>query len=238
LTAKPGLRVRIRFLNAGSDTAFRVALGGHRLTLTHTDGFPVTPVDTDALLIGMGERYDVHVTLGDGVFPLVAVAEGKTGAAFALVRTAAGGAPGPDVRPRELDGVLLRYADMSSTTAVRMPTRPPDVVHRLALTGGMMSYDWGVNGRMGDLANPARVHEGQRVRVEFVNTTMMWHPMHLHGHTFQLGASGPRKDTAIVLPGRTLACDFAADNPGQWMTHCHNAYHAEAGMMTVLGYQT
>ena len=66
---------------------------------------------------------------------------------------------------------------------------------------------------------------------------MMWHPMHVHGHTFQLGTTGPRKDTAIVLPGRTLAGDFDADNPGQWMIHCHNAYHAEAGMMTTLGYQ-
>jgi FtsP/CotA-like multicopper oxidase with cupredoxin domain len=73
------------------------------------------------------------------------------------------------------------------------------------------------------------------VRLEFVNNTMMWHPMHLHGHTFQL--NGPRKDTAIVLPGQTVACEFDADNPGQWMVHCHNAYHAEAGMMAVLGYE-
>ncbi|SFR24878.1 Multicopper oxidase [Lentzea waywayandensis] len=66
---------------------------------------------------------------------------------------------------------------------------------------------------------------------------MMWHPMHLHGHTFQL-PGGPRKDTAIVLPGQTVVCDFDADNPGQWMVHCHNTYHAEAGMATTLGYQT
>ena len=64
LTGKPGQRVRIRFVNAGSDTAFRVALGGHRMTLTHSDGFPVVPVPTDALLIGMGEQFDVTVTLG------------------------------------------------------------------------------------------------------------------------------------------------------------------------------
>ena len=74
---QPGQRVRIRIINAGADTAFRVALAGHSMTVTHTDGFPMRPVEVDALLLGMGERYDVIVTAGDGVFPLVATAEGK-----------------------------------------------------------------------------------------------------------------------------------------------------------------
>ncbi|WP_436498945.1 multicopper oxidase family protein [Actinokineospora sp. HUAS TT18] len=236
-TAEAGQRVRIRLINAASDTAFRVALGGHSLRVTHTDGFPVIPADTDALLIGMGERYDALVTLADGVFPLVALAEGKNGAAFAIVRTGIGDAPGPGIRPSELYRTTIGYANLKAAAAVTLSPKPPDIVHRLALTGGMMDYEWGINGRAGDLAGRARVHEGQRVRVRFVNTTMMWHPMHIHGHTFQLGGSGPRKDTAIVLSGQTIDCDFDADNPGQWMAHCHNTYHAEAGMMTVLGYQ-
>jgi FtsP/CotA-like multicopper oxidase with cupredoxin domain len=228
--AKPGQRVRIRFVNAGADTAYRVALGGHRMTVTHTDGFAVSPVDTDALVIGMGERYDVLVTLADGAFGLVALAEGKNATARAVVRTGSGSVR--DVRPVELDGEVVGYDELRAVGP--LPARKPDVVHRMALTGGMMSYEWGVNGRAGDLT-PARVRSGQRVRLEFVNNTMMWHPMHLHGHTFQL--NGPRKDTAIVLPGQTVACEFDADNPGQWMVHCHNAYHAEAGMMAVLGYE-
>ncbi|MDX8034849.1 multicopper oxidase family protein [Lentzea sp. BCCO 10_0856] len=235
--AGPRQRVRVRFINAGSDTAFRVALGGHRMTVTHTDGFPVVPVTTDALVIGMGERYDVLIELGDGVFELVAQAETKSGAAFAVVRTGPGAVPEPTVQPAELRGKVVGYADLRPADSAVLPAKQPDVVHRLALTGGMMSYEWGINGRAGDLTNPARVRSGQRVRVEFVNSTMMWHPMHLHGHTFQI-AGGPRKDTAIVLPGQTVACDFDADNPGQWMVHCHNTYHAEAGMATTLGYQT
>jgi multicopper oxidase len=75
LQGRPGTRVRLRIINAGSDTAFRVALGGHRMQITHTDGFPVQPLDTDAVLVGMGERYDAIVTLADGVYPLVALAE-------------------------------------------------------------------------------------------------------------------------------------------------------------------
>ncbi|TMR19128.1 multicopper oxidase family protein, partial [Nonomuraea zeae] len=78
-TGRPGRRVRFRVINAAADTPFRLALGGHRLTVTHTDGFPVAPVIVDTILIGMGERYDFLVTLGSGTFPLVALAEGKGG---------------------------------------------------------------------------------------------------------------------------------------------------------------
>jgi FtsP/CotA-like multicopper oxidase with cupredoxin domain len=76
------------------------------------------------------------------------------------------------------------------------------------------------------------------VRVDFVNTTTMYHPVHLHGHTFATGQpGGARKDTALVLPGQRLATFFDADNPGRWAVHCHNIYHAESGMMTVIGYR-
>jgi FtsP/CotA-like multicopper oxidase with cupredoxin domain len=223
---KPRRRVRLRFLNAGAVTASRVALGGHRMTVTHTDAFPVEPAQTDALLLGMGERYDALVTLDDGVFPLVAVAEGKGAAAFAVVRTGTGSPPSPVIRPRELDGQVLRHADLRAAERVRLPVRRVDVEHRLALTGGMMGYNWGINGRRYDPSEPLVVEEGQRARLRFNNRTMMW---------FQ--TSGVRKDTVIVLPGATVSCDLQADNPGQWMIHCHNVYHAEAGMMTLLGYR-
>src|SRR4029079_8881545 len=102
-TAKPGQRLRIRIINAGSDTAFRVALAGHSMTVTHTDGYPVLPTEVDALLMGMGERYDVIVTAADGVLPLVAVAQGKNALARALLSTGAGTAPDPGFQPPELN---------------------------------------------------------------------------------------------------------------------------------------
>jgi multicopper oxidase len=241
-TAKPGQRARIRFINAGADTAFRVALGGHAMTITHADGYPVRPVQTGALLIGMGERYDVQVTLGDGVFPITALAEGKNSTALALVRTGAGSAPPASIRPAELSRVLRGYGALRPAASAALPSRQPDVIHRLELTGGMMRYNWGINGRSFDMADPGAlrflIRQGQRVRVIFANATTMYHPMHIHGHTFAVGGSGTRKDTVIVLPGQQVACDFDAANPGQWMTHCHNLYHApESGMMAVLGYR-
>lgn len=66
----------------------------------------------------------------------------------------------------------------------------------------------------------------------------MWHPIHLHGHTFRLGTKpdGPRKDTVNVLPKETVVIEFDADNPGQWMAHCHNTYHLEQGMAMLVSY--
>ncbi|MFE7312189.1 multicopper oxidase family protein [Streptomyces sp. NPDC057555] len=238
---KPGRRLRLRIINAGGDTAFRVALGGHRLTVTHTDGYPVVHEPADALLIGPGERYDALVTLDDGVFPLVALAEGKGAAGLGVVRTGSGDTPSPTVRPKELDGRIPNAAALRPADGVRLAARKPDVTHRIELTGGMAKYDWGLNGRRFDMnrsdAHPFAVDAGQRVRLQFHNATEMWHPMHLHGHTFRLGAAGPRKDTVIVLPGTTVSCDFDADNPGRWMLHCHNAYHGESGMMGLVAYR-
>ncbi len=106
----------------------------------------------------------------------------------------------------------------------------------------MMAYDWAINGRRFDPADPLAgalgVAQGERVRLRIENMTQMWHPFHLHGHTYQHAGTGPRKDTSIILPGQSLTVVFDADNPGLWAAHCHNIYHAEAGMMTILGYQS
>lgn len=235
--ARPGDRVRMRLINAGSDTAFRVALGDHELRVTHSDGFPVAEVGTDAVLIGMGERYDVVVTLGDGAFPLVAVAEGKVGQALAVVRTGAGGAPASDVRVQGLDRRVLIGTDLVVGEGVRLPKRGVDRSHSLRLGGSMMSYRWTINGRTFADAEPLEVQRGERVRLRMSNTSMMFHPMHVHGHTFALREGGARKDTVIVRPRQTVEVDLDADNPGQWATHCHNIYHAESGMMTTLSYR-
>ena len=239
-TSAPGNRVRIRLINAGGDTAFRVALAGHKMTITHTDGFPVEPTDVDTVLLGMGERFDVIVTLDDGAFALVAEAEGKKARAFAVVRTGAGATPPSKVTVPELMGRLATAGILRAADSAALPTKTPDRELTIRLRGGMATYDWSLDNLPFSLDTPMKdarpITAGERVRLNFVNTTTMWHPMHLHGHTFQLANGGPRKDTSIVLPGRTLTVDFDADNPGRWLTHCHNLYHGEAGMMGVLAY--
>jgi len=239
-TSKPGKRVRIRLINAAGDTAFRVALAGHQLTVTHTDGFPVEPREVDSVLIGMGERYDVIVTLGDGAFAFVAEAEGKRARAFAVVRTGTGATPSSDITLPELSGRLATADKMRASSDVALPTRKADRELTIELNGSMEKYDWSLDNRPFTLEkpmeNPYLIEAGERVRLNFVNTTEMWHPMHLHGHTYQHTNGGPRKDTSIVLPGETLSVEFDADNPGRWLTHCHNLYHGEVGMMGVIAY--
>lgn len=238
LRGKPGQRVRMRLVNAGSDTAFRVALGGHRMTVTQTDGFPVQPAETDALLVGMGERYDVLVTLADGAFPLVALAEGKTGQGLAVVRTTAGAAPTATVRPAELYGQVITAMDLVAAEGARLREATVDRRHDLLLSGSMAPYRWTINGETFKDAEALEVHQGERVQLRFRNMSMMFHPMHVHGHTFALQGSGVRKDTVIVRPMQSVVVDLQASNPGQWATHCHNIYHAEAGMMTTLSYRS
>ncbi len=238
--AKPGQRVRLRIINAGADTAFRVALGGHQMTITHTDGFPITPQKVDALLIGMAERYDVIVTLKDGVFPLVALAEGKNNLARALIRTGAGQTPPATLQPTELQGHLVQVPSLLGSPAAALPTGSPDIQLTAKLGGAMAPYQWTINDRTYDQTIPLQIRQGQRGRLTLANTTDMWHPMHLHGHTFQVvrtdGQLGVRKDTIVVKPHTKMAVDLIANNPGVWMLHCHNGYHSEAGMMTRLQY--
>ena len=101
----------------------------------------------------------------------------------------------------------------------------------------MGGYAWTINGRKLPDSAPLPVRQGERVRLRFINRTMMFHPMHVHGHTFAVTGGGPRKDTVIIRPMQRLDVEFDADNPGQWATHCHNIYHAERGMMVKLSYQ-
>ncbi|MGN6252524.1 MAG: multicopper oxidase family protein [Marmoricola sp.] len=236
LRGTPGQRVRLRVINAGSDTIFTVALGGHRLTLTHTDGWAVRPHEADAFHIGMGERYDAVVTLSDGVFPLVAAPYGKEGQAMALVRTGSGAAPGPSVRLAELDGEVVEATDLEPAAGTRLPVRDPDASQMVHLGGQMAPYRWTINGAAYGENDPIVIDEGDRVRLQLMNMTTMTHPMHVHGHTFAL-PNGLRKDTVLVKPMSSVSVDLQADNPGSWMTHCHNVYHGEAGMMIAMDYR-
>ncbi|MFF4399549.1 multicopper oxidase family protein [Streptomyces sp. NPDC001480] len=238
--ARPGDRIRLRIINAGAETAFRVALGGHEMTVTHTDGYPCEHKRTDALLLGMAERYDVLITAKDGVFPLVALAEGKDGRAMAVLRTSGGGLPRSSVHPDELEGKTVPARRLVPDESVALCHREPDREMRIRLTGNMKAFNWGFDHRPYSVEERRPVRQGERVRLTLINATDMWHPVHLHGHTFALrglDGLGARKDTSILLPHRKMVVDFNADNPGLWMLHCHNQYHSESGMMTILGYR-
>ena len=143
--------------------------------------------------------------------------------------------------PQGLEGMdhkVLTYRDLAALDRnpdVRAPTRQLE----LHLTGNMERYMWGFDGqKMSDPADPIPFRLNERVRVTLINDTMMPHPIHIHGHFFELvtghGAFAPRKHTINVPPGGKMTFDLTADAAGDWAFHCHNLYHMTAGMMRVV----
>ncbi len=134
---------------------------------------------------------------------------------------------------------VLRYTDLK---AKRMnPHREVDREMEIHLTGNMERYMWSFDGKKftSVTEDPIRFGYDERVRVRLVNQTMMAHPIHLHGHFFELvnGADHmhqPQKHTVIVQPGGTATFDLTANEPGDWAFHCHLLYHMHAGMMQVV----
>ena len=143
--------------------------------------------------------------------------------------------------PQGLEGMdhrVLNYRDLVSLERnpdVRAPSRQLEI----HLTGNMERYMWSFDGvKLSEPAEPIPFRLNERVRVTLINDTMMPHPIHLHGHFFELvtghGAYGPRKHTVNVPPGGKMTFDVTADAAGDWAFHCHNLYHMNAGMMRVV----
>lgn len=235
-----GDRVRLRLINASAATTYRFAVGGHRLRVTHTDGRPVVPVTVDALVVGVGERYDALLeATAAGVWP-VALALADTGRVAARTELRYRGYLGDAVGlPEGLSrGRVLQYGDLVSAEGNEGLAARPDRVVDLTLSGNMGRYEWAISGALPDL------QQGERVRMRFSNMSPMRHPMHLHGHFFRLlgtaggSAAPPSKDTVIVPgPMGSVEWEFTADNPGEWLLHCHQVYHMESGMIRMLRYR-
>jgi multicopper oxidase len=237
---KQGERVRLRLINAGAATTFGLRLAGHPLTIIHTDGRPVEPLEVDVLRIGMGERYDVIFTANNSgrwvFYGLVndtdQIVDLTTFVYAGITSTADSGDDFPD---------HFRWNDYNLLTGLSeedlpLVTTEADQTFDMILSGGMMSPEWTINGKVFAQSETIVVAKGQRVRFNYLNHSPMSHPMHLHGHFFEVvGSPGLHKDTLIVEAHMGQASiEFVADNPGDWMHHCHNLYHMEAGMMNVV----
>ena len=135
---------------------------------------------------------------------------------------------------------VLTYRDLTALEPNDDPRKPSRHM-QIHLTGNMERYMWSFDGRKFNAVadQPIRFAYNERVRVKLVNDTMMAHPIHLHGHFFELvnGADRmhqPQKHTVIVQPGGSATFDLTADEPGDWAFHCHLLYHMHAGMFQVV----
>ena len=144
----------------------------------------------------------------------------------------------PGVGLENVGHKVMTYKDLVAlkpNTDTRVPTRRIDI----HLTGNMERFMWSMDGeKLSENPEPYRFARNERVRLRLINDTMMTHPMHLHGHFFEIvnGNPGnqPLKHTVRVLPGGFIDLDLTADAPGDWAFHCHLLYHMHAGMMRVV----
>lgn len=341
---QPGERVRLRIINAATQTTFNVRIPGLPMTLVAADGINVRPVVIDEFQIGNAETYDLIVEPRDQAYTIVSEAIDRSGMGRATMAPRMGmSAPVPPLRPRptlsmkdmgmgDMQGMDhgaasgsgsragMDHASMAGTTGgaaapasgamagmdhgadasaaagmdnssmdmrdgskVSFPvgvgvdmiapnpvdrTGDPgigleDVGHRVLtykdlvsltpnkdkraptrfieihLTGNMERFMWSLDGeRLSENPEPYRFARDERIRMRLVNDTMMTHPMHIHGHFWEIvnGNAGnqPLKHTVKVLPGGFIDLDLTADAPGDWAFHCHLLYHMHAGMMRVV----
>jgi FtsP/CotA-like multicopper oxidase with cupredoxin domain len=236
-------RVKLRIINGASSTAFWIDLGSVLATLVAVDGNDIASISASRFAMAQGQRIDLIVAVGAGeVVPVLAQREGdrpRTGIILA----------GPGVQVNKLSGVadtastaLDLNQEASLVAAVPLSLRSPDVRHAVMLTGSMMPYQWSMDDQTWATHRTLEVTQGQRVEIEFMNHSMMAHPMHLHGHHFQIveiaghRIAGAVRDTVLVPPMTSVVVAFDADNPGRWLYHCHNLYHMATGMMAELIY--
>jgi FtsP/CotA-like multicopper oxidase with cupredoxin domain len=233
-------RVRLRIINGAAATAFTIDTGRLRGDLIAVDGQDVAPVAGSAFPIGMGQRLDIRLAIPKegGAFPILALREGARERAGIVLASAkakvaklavAGASEGPvvtldlEARLKAARPLVAKFAD-----------RARDVM----LTGDMASYSWAVQN--GDIHS---IKTGERVELTMHNTSMMTHPMHLHGHHFQVVGingkpiQGAVRDTVVVTPIASVTIAFDAINPGIWAFHCHHLYHMATGMMAYVAYE-
>jgi FtsP/CotA-like multicopper oxidase with cupredoxin domain len=197
-------------------------------------------VDVDALDIGMAERYDVlvHAT-HPGVWQLAADPNTPGPIARAVVRysDASGSAPPAGFKPKGLKGKVLGYRMLRSAGGYGMPSGKPDMTVGIGLNSRFGAFYMTFNGQVLPADQPMHIPRGNHVRFVITNSSPQVHPMHLHGHFFQLSngtGNGPMKDTATIAPSQKMTVDWIADNPGKWVFHCHNLYHMLNGLMNVI----
>ena len=234
-----GGRVRLRIINGAAATAFTIDTGSLSGELIAVDGQPVQSVAGTSFPIAMGQRLDIRLQLpkAGGSHPILALREGgaeRTG----IILASAGAAISKIPVLGQAKGPVLGLDLEQRLQAVEpIAMRKADRRFALSLTGNMARYSWSVDGGDG-----LRVKQGERVEVDFQNTSMMAHPIHLHGHHFQVvgvngkAFAGAVRDTVLVPPMANLTVAFDANNPGKWPLHCHHLYHMAAGMMTFVRY--
>jgi FtsP/CotA-like multicopper oxidase with cupredoxin domain len=237
-----GGRIRLRVINAAAATVFWIDTGAAQARLVAVDGNAVQPLSGTRFGMAMGQRLDIEIDLPNegGVWPILALREGARERTGLILAT-------QDAEIRRIEALAeieapafdIDLAQESRLIALQaLPDRPVDRSQMLMLTGSMQPYVWAIDGATWGNHRPVLARTGERVELTFHNMSMMAHPMHLHGHAFQVvGLNGRRvagalRDTVHVPPMSMVTVALDAGETARWMLHCHHMPHLSTGMMT------
>ena len=233
IAVEPG-PFRLRLINGATATAFWIDTGLTTQVIA-TDGTPCKPMPGQHFPIAQGQRLDLLVMIPPegGAFPILAQVESARMRTGVILATA-----GAQVtRVSDMADADSEPLDLRLDAALNAATTPPDrAAQMLHVTMGMQpGYVWTLND-----GAPLQAALGARVELMFMNPTPMMHPMHLHGHHFQVvdvgmgRFAGPMRDTVIVPPMGMVTVAVDLDKAGGWYLHCHHLYHMAGGMMITL----
>jgi FtsP/CotA-like multicopper oxidase with cupredoxin domain len=240
-----GGRVRLRLINAATATHFWIDLDRLHGRLIAVDGIPLIPVEGRRFEIAIAQRLDIvlQLPMAEGAWPVFAVREGDARRTGFVLATRNGHVARLTGEARDKADPVLLGLEHRLRAATPLPARPADRSHTLTVTEAP-GYVWMLNGRVHGEHTPLAVRQGERVEITFIDQTTMAHPMHLHGHPFQVVAidghriAGAVRDTVLVPARGRVTIAFDALNPGKWALHCHHLYHMAGGMMTTVEYET
>jgi FtsP/CotA-like multicopper oxidase with cupredoxin domain len=245
INVTPGETVLLRLIAAASSTNFYVETGTLNAEIRAVDGKEVRPLKGTFFQLGTAQRLDLRVTIPSegGAFPILAQGEGTDLLTGVVLRTKDAVVPPLSRTAPRLTASLDNTQELQLRAASPLPTRNADRTLPATLGGNMRTYVWTINGAAYPNRNSLGVRLGERVEIDLTNGTTMAHPMHLHGHDFEVvkidgqKIAGALRDTVVVPPGSKITVGLDTDNAGIWAFHCHLIYHLVTGMFTVLKYE-
>jgi FtsP/CotA-like multicopper oxidase with cupredoxin domain len=243
LKVREGQRVLLHILNASASLTHWLALSGHELTVIAMDGNPVpTPKPIPAIRLAAAERVDVVATMNrPGVWILGETRDDLRKMGMGIVVEYANQQGRPTwVEPPETVWDYGHFAELQA--AAREPDQIIPLRFESKFHGQGAVATWTINGKSFPHTDTIVLREGQLCRLQMMNGSGEDHPLHLHRHTFSVRNLGGKpvggldKDVVIVPANSTVEADFAANNPGATLFHCHNQTHMDFGFMTLFRY--
>jgi len=243
IRTEPDGRVRLRVINGATASAFWINLGDAEATVLAVDGNDVEPITGNRFPLTPAQRLDLSIDMnGKSVVPVLAQVEGLADRTGVIIAVKGAEIPKFSRMAEQVEVPVDLSLEERLVSRHPLVSRAVDRTIQTMIMGSMAPYAWNLDNAPWPNRRPLTVAEGERVTLEIMNHSMMAHPMHLHGHHFQVTSlngkalNGAVRDTVLVPPMATVGISFDANNPGRWLFHCHNLYHMATGMMTEVVY--